>query len=62
MLFVFNKKKIISYIIATSIVIVLFVFSVSAIPNSDVEFMQVSSNITNSIENENNGNNIYNTN
>ena len=55
MLFVFNKNKIISYLVATSIVIVLFVFSVSVIPNSDTKIVQVSSN---SIENNKDGNNI----
>ena len=40
MLFVFNKNKIISYLVATSIVIVLFVFSVSVIPNSDTKIVQ----------------------
>lgn len=58
MLFVFNKNKIISYVVATSIVIVLFIFSVSVIPNQDTKIVQVSSNITNSIENENTVNNI----
>lgn len=54
MLFVFNKNKIISYLVATSIVIVLFMFSVSVIPNSDTKIVQVSSN---SIENNKDGNN-----
>ena len=61
MLFVLNKNKIISYLVATSIVIVLFMFSVSVIPNSDTKIVQVSSNITNSIENEYCVNNIYDT-
>ena len=60
MLFVFNKDKIISYTVATSIVIVLFMFSMSLIPNSDTKFVQVSTNISNSIENENVVNNINN--
>ena len=55
MLFVFNKNKIISYLVATSIVIVLFMFSVSVIPNSDTKIVQVSSN---SIEINKDGNNI----
>ena len=58
MLFVFNKDKIISYTVATSIVIVLFIFSMSLIPKSDTKLVQVSSNITNSIENKKEGNNI----
>lgn len=52
MLFVFNKNKIISYFVATSVVAVLFLFSVSIIPNDDVKMIQVSSNISeNNIEN-----------
>lgn len=51
MLFVFNKNKIISYTIATSVVAILFLFSISVIPNKDVELVQISSNITNEIEN-----------
>lgn len=51
MLFVFNKNKIISYTIATSVVAILFLFSISVIPNKDVELVQISSNITNGIEN-----------
>ncbi len=60
MLFVFNKNKMISYVVATSIVIMLFMFSVSLIPSSDTKIVQVSSNLTNSIENKNDGNNINN--
>ena len=60
MLFVLNKNKIISYVVATSIVVILFIFSVSIIPNSDTKIVQVSSNVTNSIENEIDGNNINN--
>ena len=52
MLFVFNKNKIISYFVATSVVAILFLFSVSIIPNDDVKMIQVSSNISeNNIEN-----------
>ena len=40
MLFVFNKNKIISYFVATSVVAVLFLFSVSIIPNDDVKMIQ----------------------
>ena len=61
MLFVFNKNKIISYFVATSVVAVLFLFSASIIPNDDVKMIQVSSNINeNNIENkiENNINQI----
>ena len=58
MLFVFNKDKIISCTIAASIVIILFIFSMSLIPKSDTELVPISSNITNSIENKNDVNNI----
>ena len=57
MLFVFNKDKIISCAVAMSIVIVLFIFSVSLIQNSDTKLIQVSSNIANGIENNNIDNN-----
>ena len=62
MLFVFNKDKIISCTIAASIVIILFIFSMSLIPKSDTELVPISSNLTNSIENKNNVNNINNNN
>lgn len=53
MIYVFNKNKIISYMVASIIVISLFVFSSSTIPN-DIELIKVSSNITsNNIENNN---------
>ena len=47
MLFVLNKNKIISYIVASSVVIGLFLFSISIIPNKDVELIQISSNVIN---------------
>ena len=62
MLFVFNKYKIISCTITASFVIILFIFSMSLIPKSDTELVPISSNITNSIENKNDVNNIYNNN
>lgn len=52
MLFVLNKNKIISYIIASSVVVGLFLFSISILPNQNVELIQISSNMIN--------NNIYN--
>lgn len=58
MLFVFNKDKIISCAIAGGIVLVLFIFSIAVIPNSDTKLVQISSNVTNSIEDEKEGNNI----
>ena len=45
MLYVFNKNKIISYMIASFIVIGLFTFSTSAIPNRDIQILKVSSNV-----------------
>ena len=53
MLFILNKNKIISYIIASSVVIGLFLLSISIVPNQNVELIQISSNIANnSIHNE----------
>ena len=52
MIYVFNKNKILSYVIASLIVIVLFVFSSSIIPDQDIELLKVSSNvITNNVYN-----------
>lgn len=45
MIYVFNKNKIISYIIASFIVFGIFAFSTSVIPNKDVELLKVSSNV-----------------
>lgn len=45
MIYVFNKNKIISYMVASFIVIALFTFSSSAIPNRDIQVVKVSSNI-----------------
>ncbi len=53
MLFVFNKNKITSYVIATSIVMILFLVSISFIPNTDAKLVQISSNIVNNVENNN---------
>ena len=41
MIYVFNKNKILSYMIASFIVVSLFVFSSSVIPNKDVELLKV---------------------
>ena len=57
MIYVFNKNKIISYVIATCFVLMLFSFKTDTIPNKDVELIKVSSNV---LENENNINNIKN--
>ena len=56
MIYVFNKNKILSYMVASFIVIGLFTFSTSAIPNKDIQIVKVSANI---IQN-NMGNNIMN--
>ena len=45
MIYIFNKNKIISYMVASFIVISLFTFSSSAIPNRDIQIVKVSSNI-----------------
>ena len=50
MIYVFNKNKILSYVIASLIVVVLFVFSSSIIPNQDIELLKVSSNAINNNE------------
>ena len=59
MIIVFYKNKMLSYVIASFIVIGLFAFSTSIIPNKDIEVLKVSSN---AIENNmiNNINNIEN--
>lgn len=53
MLFVFNKNKIISYTIAASVVVVLFLFSVAIVNTPDAKLIQVSSNITNTTDQNN---------
>ena len=45
MIYVFNKNKIFSYLIATFFVLVLFVFHDDIIPNKEVELVKVSSNL-----------------
>ena len=45
MLYVFNKNKILSYMVASFIVIGLFTFSTSAIPNRDIQIVKVSTNV-----------------
>ena len=56
MLYVFNKNKILSYMVASFIVIGLFTFSTSAIPTRDIQIVKVSTNV---VEN-NTVNNIMN--
>ena len=45
MIYVFNKNKIFSYVIASFIVIGLFTFSSSVIPDKDIQIVKISSNI-----------------
>ena len=59
MIYVFNKNKIISYVIATCLVLTLFSFRTDTIPNKDVELLKVSSNV---LENDTILNNINNVN
>ena len=55
MIFIFNKNKIFSYIVASFIVLLLFAFSTSIIPNDDVQLLKVSANsVNNQISNNNN--------
>ena len=46
MIYVFNKNKIFSYMIASSIVLTLFGLGSSIIQNRDVELVKVSANIS----------------
>ena len=50
MIYIFNKNKILSYVVASCFVLMLFTFHESIIPNRDVELVKVSSNV---IENNN---------
>jgi len=49
MIYVFNKNKIFSYLIACSFVLMLFSFHENIIPNKDIELVKVSTNTTESI-------------
>jgi len=51
MIYIFNKNKILSYILACSFVLMLFIFQDSIIPNKDIQLVKVSSNV---IEDTNN--------
>jgi len=55
-IYVFNKNKIISYVLASCFVLMLFAFHDNIIPNRDIELVKVSSNVVenNSIDNVNN--------
>ena len=62
MIYIFNKNKIISYILASSFVLMLFIFQDSIIPNKDIQLVKVSSNImenTRNIKSEEKDNIIY---
>jgi len=53
MIYILNKNKILSYMVASFIVIALFTFSSSIIPNKDIQIVKVSTNVTqNSIVNK----------
>jgi len=56
MIYVFNKNKIVSYILASCFVLMLFAFQYNIIPGKDVELIKVSSNVVE----ENNINNVNN--
>lgn len=57
MIYVLNKNKIYSYVVATFIVLGIFAFGVGLTPNEDVKLLKISSN---SINNEIKGNDINN--
>ena len=62
MIYIFNKNKIISYILASSFALMLFIFQDSIIPNKDIQLVKVSSNImenTRNIKSEEKDNIIY---
>ena len=46
MIYVFSKNKILSYILASCFVLMLFAFHDNIIPNNDIELLKVSSNVT----------------
>ena len=50
MIYVFNKNKIFSYILACCFVLMLFTFHESIIPNKDVELVKVSANAINNTD------------
>ena len=60
MIYVFNKNKILSYMVASFIVIGLFTFSTSAIPNRDIQIVKVSTNVVENNTVNNIMNNQYN--
>lgn len=58
MLYLFNKNKILSYMIASFTVVALFSFSTMIMPSQDTELIKISSN-TYSQENKNTKNNVF---
>ena len=58
MIYVFNKNKIFSCVLACAFVLMLFTFHDNLIHNNDVELVKVSSNVITS--NEDNINNVTN--
>lgn len=55
MIYVFNKNKILSYILASCFVLTLFAFRDSRVQSGDIELVEVSSNVVeNNISNDNN--------
>ena len=64
MIYVFNKNKIISYLLASCFVLMLFAFHENIIMGKDVELIKVSSNVAeNNINNRlDNINNVVNNN
>ena len=48
MIYIFNKNKILSYVLASCFVLMLFAFHDNMLTNKDVELVKVSSNIVGS--------------
>lgn len=57
MIYVFNRNKILSYVLASCFVLTLFAFHDGRVQNGDVELVEVSSNV---VENNILNNNIMN--
>ena len=53
MIYILNKNKLLSYVVASFIIIGLFAFSSSIVPNKDVEMIKVSSNVINEYKENN---------
>lgn len=61
-IYVFNKNKIVSYVLASCFVLMLFAFHDNIIPKEDVKLIKVSSNVEENNNDFNTLNNINNTN